>query len=659
MAATIATTYRELYVELDPLNGEYAAISAAYGSTNATARETVLQGISENLDLYPAFVGLGVDKKTYLVHRIAKLPARPGAIAGQWDGAYLATFQDVTATTVHTVQVLPNHFGLHNNVRLPDRALVEEALATGGDLPDELLGPFEAEDANTALARPRSVAYVPPKYVPLFLRRRLTAWDVWMEIIPVIVADGMEDSLEQLMIWARAAVTSSGAGSSVVATELPQPVLDDPDHRVETARERILRMDLPARFRPPRDVNFGAEAVEVLREISTRADVRAAREDQDKTDQRSPAGRWYSNVAMILKFCQKARQEDLPIVWLDLAREAKARADRTILQRHVDERSRAVRIQLMRPQVHSVVHPKLAADICELKWYPASDEAVEDGISLFRMFQGNASEKSALSNMAASYDALAQGSGAMDYENDRKLRAMMKSVGPTDYFALRDGLIAWVNLLEVLFGEEHPLPAALSTNLDFMERNAQFFSTWCATNPSALVSLLFDIHQHTHAWIGDQIESDMYVPPPDYSRMFRDIRYRVYLPPPVPRDYQHWNNARKHIPTQVPTPPVAGTPAPPPSAPAGEKGNDKPKSQLVRNTQPTPGIKFLTNFNVREYIAKKNAEGVELPAFNGVSACLSWVKRGSCYDTCNRAQNHRALSADEAAAVAEYLGESA
>jgi hypothetical protein len=105
---------------------------------------------------------------------------------------------------------------------------------------DQLLGPFPDNDANTRQCRTRRLMYVPPKFVPMVLNRRLsTPCQLWSEMAQAIIADGAEDACKELLDWIVMAGCCPAAAtpSSLV---LPMPRLPLADATFITHRRSLL-----------------------------------------------------------------------------------------------------------------------------------------------------------------------------------------------------------------------------------------------------------------------------------------------------------------------------------------------------------------------------------------------------------------------------------
>ena len=152
----------------------------------------------------------------------------------QWDESTHALIQDVVVGDIVSVP-------------LPV-AQLEMTEIWAKDPGEELLGPFDDTDANIRQVRTRRLMFVPPRFLPLVINRRLTPREVWKDLVGAIEAEGVLVDCREHMDWATLAAVHPGVGSpSNVRQPLPQVPLADVDaaflrHRRDVLLRQVLAL---------------------------------------------------------------------------------------------------------------------------------------------------------------------------------------------------------------------------------------------------------------------------------------------------------------------------------------------------------------------------------------------------------------------------------
>jgi hypothetical protein len=140
--------------------------------------------------------GTGAPKIT-LFHRLAQYTARQG-LPVEWDDMAFAFKGYITGPQADIPSVIwsPNYFHQTNQLRVCTQLVHDQALATD---PIAIVGPFVPADAGTDIRRIRRCAYVPPRYIGLFLEQDLSPRESCERRgCAAIENDGLANELEDL-----------------------------------------------------------------------------------------------------------------------------------------------------------------------------------------------------------------------------------------------------------------------------------------------------------------------------------------------------------------------------------------------------------------------------------------------------------------------------
>jgi hypothetical protein len=156
--------------------------------------------------------GTGAPKIT-LFHRVAQYTARQG-LPVEWDDMAFAFKGDINGPQADIPSVIwsQSYFHQTNQLRVCTQLVHDQALAA--DPAVAIVGPFAAADAGTEVRRLRRCAYVPPKYIGLFLEQDLTPREACERGCAAIEHDGLDADLDDLCFWLRAAMTWQAAGAT-------------------------------------------------------------------------------------------------------------------------------------------------------------------------------------------------------------------------------------------------------------------------------------------------------------------------------------------------------------------------------------------------------------------------------------------------------------
>jgi hypothetical protein len=136
------------------------------------------------------------------------------------------------------------YFHQTNQLRVCTQVVHDQALAA--DPAIAIVGPFAPADAGTDVRRVRGrCAYVPPRYIGLFLAQDLTPQEACERGCAAIENDGLANELEDLCFWLRAAMSCQVAGADSPLV-VPHPIAPVSTPSLSSHRRQLLFLDLPA-----------------------------------------------------------------------------------------------------------------------------------------------------------------------------------------------------------------------------------------------------------------------------------------------------------------------------------------------------------------------------------------------------------------------------
>lgn len=86
----------------------------------------------------------------------------------------------------------------------------------------QLLDPLGDGELSIIQTPTRRFMYVPPKYLPIVLARRLTPRELWTDLVGAIRANGNLGDCKELVDWCMLALMRSALGA-LLASCLPSP----------------------------------------------------------------------------------------------------------------------------------------------------------------------------------------------------------------------------------------------------------------------------------------------------------------------------------------------------------------------------------------------------------------------------------------------------
>ena len=506
---------------------------------------------------------------------------------------------------------------------------------------------------------------IPPTYVHLVLDRALSPRTLWEQLGGAIINDGREMECGELLTWQRYALTlrkdpggtpttlPPGSSLGAIGTALPTLRVDAP---LQSHRWSILRQDLPAldpaRLAPTDQVVHLVQALRDEQAANRLAETEArSRASAPKT----PSATFPQTARRWRTYCLASEDAGLPSIYTTWANATKAER-RVAFQAALEER---VNTGLGASRITPLDLKELYEIVLQGR-FAASYHEVDDltkGLQPFTCgFQSTERDRDVASR-ASQFDQMMAGLVAPSLAEQETFRTKEVPL-PTTVYQLGTQLGCTSVVFDVVLGPTHPLAqdlrsfclnewplveAALSTSSDDSTLVLQIILRWFQIETLAYFrSLSMGRTAHT----------------PNFQEVTAIIERRAYhLLPPLPRQYL--------APAPVSRPAVSTAEGPRPAGhPSGTTGN------VAADNRRDPGPRTNNPSTVPEWVAAFNMSNTTIRALKdfapnthdrdtqaSVPICLSYHLRGSCYENCQRAATHRALSATERRAMSAFIAQ--
>jgi len=675
-AAPAVRSYRAFYDDAanDPYAGHYEAVVARFSAdpvapavvaTPAELAESIYDitrrpGPAFLLYCRPAYDPAGLaPPRIRLFHRLGKYGGEI-ALPTIWDGTAFAFVGDVVPPHADITSVVwtQNYFFRTAAMRVQHQDTFIQALAAEPDA--DLVGPFGAADAATTdVHRVRIAAYVPNRYINLFLAQDLSPRQAWERAFAAIEADGLTDVMSDLLFWLRAAMTSqvAGAGSPLI---VPHPVAPLPNADLIGDRRHHLFTDLPALSNGA--VAEGAELIAgaVGHLADQHRQFRDADEERKAADNtKTPDHFLGTAVESLLRVAQVATANDLPRMWQDLAAATKKSHQRNIIQRAFDEALNQISPGGGRAYI---VTPSVANTIVGLEYRMANPDALSTGLQPFILTQTSSSEREAAQSRVNIFDTVMGGGANASVTDAEALVSNDPAVLPRTFPQARASLTVFQAFLLATLGEAHTWTLAMRRFLLRMSAREMELEELKPRDPQYrnLVPTLIVrwIQLRWDDWLQTQWYGFGDQPAPDLTTLFSDFRVGTAWEPTIPAQYLRLQQPAPGIPAAGVSPPAG----PPRSVPAGGAGTSStPPGTVVRNTtysetdfgayraDATVKVRDLYNATgipptpISSHDSPANRWRPDVP----LRICLSYHVKAMCNSRCGRAGDHRPLTADK------------
>ena len=344
--------------------------------------------------------------------------------------------------------------------------------------PNTSLGPFNEEDPETDVVRPRHVQLVPGYYAALFMHRRgITPKTAFQELYGAIQARGEEVTCQDVITWLKVACTARGGGGANSALPIVHHALH-PVHLPEQVYQYLIgkvRGDLPALAGPdPATAEVTSTLAGALRALaSERGGTDGAVGDRPR-EPKSVQEVYKETFGTLLRFCNVTQPNEVAPLWGRLANCAKGE-HQTIISQELQRvcMARGLSTALYTP----VVNATLKQMVTGFQFMGHGVDDLSTGCQPFLVsYSGTASNVQALV-VARLGDLLAQGEQSATLTDIRTLREREKVKFPRDVTEVCITLGRYAVLCQTLFqgvGPPNPIVETLWTLYAGMQNAGPF-----------------------------------------------------------------------------------------------------------------------------------------------------------------------------------------
>jgi hypothetical protein len=671
-------TYTEYFTleTSDPYQGVYGPVLREYRTEFAAPNHMALTDMAARADVCQpmAFIALIRDHaeeagRSLMVHGVHKYPSTVG-IPSEWDDKIYAFAGDVDDGDITTIAFEDDCFTktrgeLYTNVPSSYNRMDE---LWGAEPDDELLGPFEDEDALIGASRTRHIMYVPPKYVPIIANRRLSPKELWFELVGTIRADGAEEDCEELVKWCMlAAIREDDTLPS--ASLMTAPMIPLSDRRLKTHRKWLLHQQLPAlrREQPATGATAGTEQLVNFVGQMVNEHKEARLQAQERSDlargPKLPSTYWGVEACRVLcTLCNVGSEMELPQLWLSLADAGKR--DRLAMEMVITDIAR----QKGQVELAPIVTPELVKRLIGLRFDGDNVEDLGVGMQPFAItisdYTSTTGEVLAIQarQRAEEYDLIADGSITTSLADAKALRGAGKASLVRDFAHARALLQAQNILHHAMLGPEHVLTREFQGFVTAYSNRELYYQGRLTLAASPLLgpaTLLRYVQLRLVHWYREfHVDGALPDQPPDLKGMLRKLSYGddSWLPR-IPLSYAQAITGSGTGGGGGPKgrPKVGGgsvvsdltTPTTAESNSSGSSATRTPKARHLVYNQPGVNSIFakfaakIQNIKIAEAIATAGSDPPLLVRDgNSTPMCCVWHLKGQCWANCPRAADH-------------------
>ena len=323
--------------------------------------------------------------RIHCYHSLSKFHNRLGLAASPWDDQMFVTKGELFENTPTTTFWLPEYFHqLQAQHLVAMAATLTTALAANPAL--ETTGPYANGDQGTELVRVRRAMFLPPKYV-LMMLDPLTPRQAWERLYAQIEVDQKVQECAPLLQWLSLALTVPAVGDPSVLG-IAAPLAPVADHVLLEHRRSILVQDFPELNLNGATVQQNQIASEVGKLTTTlqEENLAAARRRLDDKTKSPTTILGESGLALLLRFAQVERAQQLSQFWTSLA-EAPKSQKLSVLQWAIDE----AKEEMGMADLVFLATPALLTKVKSLAFAMSDLHEIKSGIQPFALGESDAS----------------------------------------------------------------------------------------------------------------------------------------------------------------------------------------------------------------------------------------------------------------------------
>ncbi len=504
---------------------------------------------------------------------------------------------------------------------------------------------------------------VPPKYVDLFLGKRLHPRDGFLALERAVRENDDEEAMKPLVDWLRVSVTRGGVdaqeNSKVTLVQPPGVPMVTPE--LAKKLQRLVRGDLPA-WQQSVNRTQGATGTTSTSVQQTQIEqlllahlLRQQGAGINGEEEKLPSVHFKGTINLLLRLTNKREESELPEIYHRWANSNK-KEFRAVLQEVFDHT--AVELGLPEP----IATGDLAQTISTLKFASIDEDDLEQGLQPFAVSyhsQKTLADQAALNSL---HDLLHLGTPQLT--DLWAMKAASKLWIPTKLSQLARTLRSFAVLLATVVGRDSLLYQRYKVQIaDTFDEVSPTLEAYAERNPRQPVYaqvLRWLQLRFNEYWRQAQRSQGGPVAVPDFSALYTAIKYKNWIPPEIPIRYLRESEPSgssahvQHV-TNIAQPNMWGE-APAPTT-QGEDKRAAPKS--VKNGDVPLAVKNLAGSigKIQKFLeVMGDGNPPPIPKNNrGQELCLSWYLKGSCYTTCLRKASHEKLNPTEEKRLVDFL----
>ena len=658
----------------DAYNGDYSGLMNAYtvdttlqGEAQTRARQSLWGGILQTKDVAQSLIMLlPSDGKLLLVHRLYYFPKPLGsAVAKEWEEEIMGFVGDVMGTQLpQAVFLRPEVLdALETKVKVKNVLALRLALEGNPGLENvPQVGEPEGGEAVDEVAT-RYAMCVPPKYVGLFLGKRVSPREGFLAVERAMRENQDEQALGPLLDWLRVSVTRGGADETAKArVTLPTaPGVPMVTPELADKLQRLVKSDLPAwqldNIRTPATEPAPANPQQhQLEQLLLTQLLKQQGAGISAETEKLPSTLFKGTINLLLRLTNKTEEKDLPEIYHRWANSNK-REFRTVLQEVFDQN--AMLLGLPEP----VATPDLALTISSLKFASADEDDLEQGLQPFAVAyhsQKTLAEQAALNSL---HDLLYMGTPQLT--DLWAMKAANKLWVPTKLSQLVRTMKSFAVVLATVVGTDSLIyqcyKAQVVDTYEDVSPTLENYAERRADQPVYAQVLRWLQLRFNEYWRQSQRSTYGPVAVPDFTALYTAIKYKNWIPPEIPVMYLREGELAPTLSAAVVGQGATSQPVQVGMAPTqtATKEGSKIAPKSIKNEEVPESIRTLSSHvgKIQKFLeVVGDGRPAPVPKNNkGQEMCLAWYVKGGCYNTCQRKDSHVKLSPIEEKRLADFL----
>jgi hypothetical protein len=524
--------------------------------------------------------------------------------------------------------------------------------------------------------------YVPGKYLPLLIARRMSPKEALQVINAEAVGQNEQDALAPLIDWLRVAVTRSAADvnshSTVARSALPAVPIMDADF---AAKQKIIVIaDLPgwnvtnvsgaaAPGQPGQQSGGLSGGTGTTQTILQSLQLLIQQSQSQGTIQptrrvKKPSEHWEGTIDLLLRLVGVNAEDELPAIWQAWANCHKKEA-RTVLQEHLRDNARSLGLP------EPVASGELTTMLMSLSFDSMYEDDLETGLQPFVVSYKDQQTIANQQKVNKDYDLVQQGGAAPQLQDIYALKEASKISVPTTEQQMLRTLKAFTVLLYTVLGANNPISVAFRHEVvDQYDSFQPVVETYVASLPGQPIytQMIRWVQLRCNAYWNAVVRTTTGITrAPDFAVLFNDIQYKQWNRPSIPRKYLA-DPKPKTAPSSADrsaggsggntgrssgTNTTAGRGQ---SSSTGNSDHQRLRNQDFREELRVLGFKLG---KVTTFLKKVAPEGENMATppkmANGAVFCLNWHTKGHCWSHCDNVSSHHHPTDIEVSDLTQFI----